>query len=136
MPSHANNPEQMASKMRGLLRKLQGTLPEVEASAVVSRDGITKASLLGASADKDRFGAMCASLLALADRAGQEVDRGRLRQLILDGSKGPMLLTNAGTQTVLAVAASPKVNLGRLILETRKVAGELVALAADDATAL
>ena len=127
-PSH--NPDLLASKMRGLLRKLQGTLPEVEASAVVSRDGITQASLLGASADKDRFGAMCASLLALADRAGQEVDRGQLRQVILDGTKGPMLLTNAGTQAVLAVAASPKVNLGRLILETRKVAGELVELIA------
>ncbi len=127
-PSH--NPDQLASKMRGLLRKLQGTLPEVEASAVVSRDGITQASLLGASADKDRFGAMCASLLALADRAGQEVDRGQLRQVILDGTRGPMLLTNAGTQAVLAVAASPKVNLGRLILETRKVAGELVELIA------
>lgn len=123
--SAAQNNDAKASKMRALLRSLHTALAEVEASAVVSRDGITMASLLDASSDKDRFGAMCASLLALADRAGKEVDRGRLRQVILDGSKGPMLLTQAGDRAVLAVAADPKANLGRMILETRKVALEL-----------
>ena len=71
---------------------------------------------------------MCASLLALADRAAREVDRGRLRQVILDGTGGPMLLTQAGDTAVLAVAAAPQSNLGRLILETRKVSIELAAL--------
>lgn len=52
---------------------------------------------------------MCASLLALADRAAREVDRGRLRQVILDGTGGPMLLTQAGDTAVLAVAAAPTV---------------------------
>lgn len=119
-----------ASKMRSLLRNLQGTLSEVEAAAVVSRDGITLAAVLGVSANKDRFGAMCASLLALADRAGQEVDRGQLRQVILDGTGGPLLLTQAGDHAVLAVAASSRVNLGHLILETRKAAADLAALLA------
>ena len=39
-----------------------------------------------------------------------------------------MLLTQAGDTAVLAVAASPQSNLGRLILETRKVSIELAAL--------
>ena len=72
---------------------------------------------------------MCASLLALATRAANEVDRGALRQVILDGTKGPMLLTHAGTSAVLAIAAHPSANLGRLILETRKAAAELGELA-------
>lgn len=123
-----------SSKVRSLLRNLHASLEEVEASAVVSRDGIMIASLLGASSDKDRFGAMCASLLALADRAGKEVDRGRLRQVILDGTSGPMLLTQAGDSAVLAVAASSQANLGRLILETRKVSSELTMLLAASPT--
>lgn len=130
MLSDAAEKDQRASKVRSLLRNLQASMMEVEASAVVSRDGITVASLLGPGADQARFGAMCASLLALADRAGKEVDRGNLRQVILDGSKGPMLLTQAGEQAVLAVAASPQANLGRLILETRKVAKDLTELMA------
>ncbi len=117
--------EQQASKVRAQLRSLHASLSEVEASAVVSRDGLMMASLMSPNADKDRFGAMCASLLALADRAGKEVDRGILRQVILDGTRGPLLLTQAGDHAVLAVAATPKINLGRLILEVRKVAAEL-----------
>lgn len=124
---HSTDKEQLVSRLRGVLRNLQLTLPDIEASAVVTVDGITIASQLTASADPDRLGAMCASLLALADRAGREVNRGRLRQLILDGSSGPMLLTHAGETAVLAVAAAPSINLGRLILETRKVAAEVQA---------
>lgn len=130
MSSDAAEKDPRASKVRSLLRNLHASLAEVEASAVVSRDGITVASLLGNGSDQDRFGAMCASLLALADRAGREVDRGRLRQVILDGTGGPMLLTQAGDTAVLAVAASPQANLGRLILETRKVAKDLADLLA------
>lgn len=96
---------------------------------MVTRDGICIASLLSGSADNDRFAAMCASLLALAARAAREVDRGELRQVILDGTLGPMLLTQAGATGVLAVAATPKANLGHLILETRKAAAELASLA-------
>lgn len=120
--------EALASRVRGVLRGLHQGLPEVEASAVVTRDGITVASLLSQGADQDRFGAMCASLLALAARASKEVDRGALRQIILDGQQGPLLLTHGGDSAVLAVAASPRANLGRLILETRRVAAELAVL--------
>ena len=126
--SNPSDNHQHTSKVRRLLRSQHAALADVEASAVVTRDGITVASLMATTADKDRFGAMCASLLALADRAAKEVDRGRLRQVILDGTGGPMLLTQAGPSAVLAVAASPQSNLGRLILETRKVAAELARL--------
>ncbi len=69
-----------------------------------------------------------ASLLALAARASKEVDRGNLRQIILDGQQGPLLLTHGGDSAVLAVAATPRANLGRLILETRRVATDLATL--------
>ena len=124
--------EVLASRARSVLRGLHSALAEVEASAVVTRDGITVASQLSEGADADRFGAMCASLLALAARAGKEVDRGALRQIILDGQHGPLLLTHSGDAAVLAVAASPRANLGRLILETRRVAGDLAALWASE----
>lgn len=121
-------PEALASRARGVLRSLHTNLAEVEASAVVTRDGITIASLLSTGTDPDRFGAMCASLLALAARASREVDRGALRQIILDGQQGPLLLTHGGDSAVLAVAATPRANLGRLILETRRVATDLATL--------
>jgi len=118
----------LLSKARGMLRALQATSEKIQASALVSHDGLTLASVLGDGVNADRFGAMCASLLALATRAASEVERGELRQIILDGTSGPLLLTRAGATGVLAVAAAPDANLGKVILDTRKTASQLAAL--------
>ncbi len=124
------NSEALMSKARGMLRALQSTSDKIQASALVSHDGLTLASVLSSDVNADRFGAMCASLLALASRAASEVERGELRQVILDGEHGPLLLTRAGNTGVLAVAASPTANLGKVILDTRKTATDLAALSA------
>lgn len=120
--------EQWAQRARGLLRALQAASDPVRSSAVVSYDGLVRASVLAPGVDADRFGAMCASLLALSMRASQEVERGVLRQVILDCEQGPVLLTRAGDAGVLAIAADPTRNLGKLILDTRSTAGALAAL--------
>lgn len=117
--------EILASKTRALLRGLCASSDKVEATALVSHDGLIVASVMSSEVDADRFGAMCASLLALANRAAKEVSRGDLRQVILDGSLGPMLLTRAGDAGVLAVAATPAAKLGQLILDTRSTARAL-----------
>ena len=117
--------ERFAKTARSVLRHLHAKVEQIEASAIVSHDGLIVASQMSSSIDVDRFGAMCASLLALASKATAEVDCGELRQIILDGSKGPILLTHCGSVAVLAVAALPSAHLGRLIMETRKTATKL-----------
>ena len=127
-PANLSAQELYARKASGLLRGLQASSDTIQASALVSNDGLIVAAVLLETVDADRFGAMCASLLALATRAAKEVDRGELRQIILDGALGPMLLTRAGDSGVLAVAATPAVNLGKLILDTRNTARSLAEL--------
>ncbi|HED33962.1 MAG TPA: hypothetical protein ENJ08_07060 [Gammaproteobacteria bacterium] len=95
---------------------------DIEASAVISSDGLNMAWVLGADVDPDRFGAMCASLLALANRAAQEISRGQLKQVLIEGEKGSMLLVYAGNDAVLATATKPSVNLGKIFIDTRKAA--------------
>lgn len=118
----------IAKKVRKILRTFAASSPHIEACAAVSSDGFIIASVLADEVDEDRFGAMCASLIALSSRAANEVGRGDLRQIILDGTLGPMLLTRAGGLGALAVATSPEANLGKVILDTRKTARELAAL--------
>lgn len=108
--------------LRPVLRTLNGVSPDIEASAVISSDGLTIAAVLGDGVDRDRFGAMCASLLALADRAAQEISRGQLKQVLVEGEHGTMLLVQAGNDTVLAVASRPTLNLGMVFLEARRAA--------------
>lgn len=118
----------MASGARRILRSLQAASGHVEACAIVSADGLLVASVMSDEVNVDRFAAMCASLLKLASRAAQEVARGDLRQVVLDGSAGPMLLTQAGGIGVLAVAGHPAAQLGKLILDTRAAARQLAEL--------
>ena len=120
--------EQFAHKARGQLRTLRAASDCVSSCALVSYDGLVVAAVLADGVDVDRFGAMCASLLALSTRAAKEVERGVLRQIILDGEHGPVLLTRAGASGVLAVAADPTKSLGKLILDTRTTASALASL--------
>jgi predicted regulator of Ras-like GTPase activity (Roadblock/LC7/MglB family) len=115
-----------ASALRSILRELNASSGDIEASACISSDGHTIASVLGQGVDADRFGAMCASLLALAHRAAQEIQRGNLKLVLVEGELGVMLLVQAGPDSILAVAAKPGKNLGMIFLEARKIAQKLL----------
>ncbi len=117
--------EARASALRSVLRELNASSTDIEASACISSDGYNMASVLGEGVDPDRFGAMCASLLALAHRAAQEIQRGNLKLVLVEGEQGVMLLVQAGSDAILAVAAKPSKNLGMIFLEARKVAQKL-----------
>jgi predicted regulator of Ras-like GTPase activity (Roadblock/LC7/MglB family) len=110
------------------LRNLQAVSPEVRSCALISFDGLLIASFFAEGVNGDRFSAMCASLLALSTQAAKEVGRGQLRQIILDGEHGPVLLIRAGMVGVLMVAANSSTNLGKLILDTRSTATDLGAM--------
>ena len=118
----------LASQARGHLRSLGARQEGIRAMAVVTFDGLLLASELADGVGAERLGAMCASLLALATRTSEEVAGGELRQVILDGARGPMLLSRAGALGVLAVAADRSAHLGRLMLEARATAQALAAL--------
>lgn len=119
---------EMASRARGVLRGLLARADTVRSCALVSFDGLMLACVLADGVSGDRFGAMCASLLALSSRAAKEVERGELRQVILDGELGPMLLARCGKAGLLAVAADPTSSLGKLILDARTTAAALAEL--------
>jgi len=120
--------EDQASRMRSLLRRLHSDLNGIEASAAISGDGLSLASVLEPGMDADRFGALCASLLALSDTVAREVARGRFRQVLVEGDQGSLLVVQSGGQGVLAVAAGPRANLGHVFLAARKTADALACL--------
>ena len=121
----ANPAETYKSKLRALLRGMSSSITDIEASAVISGDGLVIASVLGPETDPDRYAAMCASLLALAERAALEVARGEMRLVLVDGENGSMLLVRAAGNAVLAVAARSKANLGMVFRVARETAGKI-----------
>ncbi|AKS42604.1 roadblock/LC7 domain-containing protein [Wenzhouxiangella marina] len=115
-----------ASEIRSILRKLMSQGEKgVRAAAAISSDGLVIASVLQQGVDPDRFAAMSASLLALAERAIEETQRGTMRQLLIEGTNGAVLLVQAGDDAVLAVSTDPGALIGKIFLEARRAASEL-----------
>jgi predicted regulator of Ras-like GTPase activity (Roadblock/LC7/MglB family) len=107
------------------LRDMQASTPDVEASAVVSVDGLIIASSLPASVEEDRVSAMSAAMLSLGERIAGELGRGTLTQVYIHGDKGYVLLTAVGTEAVLTVLARESAKLGLVFLEIRRAADDL-----------
>jgi len=107
------------------LRDLQSTTPEIEASAVVSVDGLIIASSLPAGVEEDRVSAMSAAMLSLGERIAGELGRGMLDQVYVKGAKGYVILMSVGEEAVLTTLVREKAKLGLIFLDMRRSADDL-----------
>ena len=107
------------------LRDLQASTPSIEASAVVSVDGLIMASSLPAGVDEDRISAMSAARLSLGDRIASELARGQLDRVYISGSKGIIVLMAVGEEAVLTVLARSEAKLGLIFLDAKRAANDL-----------
>lgn len=107
------------------LRNLQMSTPDIEASALVSVDGLAIASALPAGVEEDRVAAMSAAMLSLGERIASELGRGSLDEVYVKGERGYVILTAVGEDAVLTVMARAGAKLGLVFLEMRRAAEEL-----------
>jgi predicted regulator of Ras-like GTPase activity (Roadblock/LC7/MglB family) len=107
------------------LRQLQSRTPDIEASAVVSVDGLIMASSLPAGVEEDRVSAMSAAMLSLGERIATELGRGGLDEVYIHGIDGYVLLMASGRDAVLTVLAHEQAKLGLVLLEMRRAVGDL-----------
>jgi predicted regulator of Ras-like GTPase activity (Roadblock/LC7/MglB family) len=107
------------------LRDLQASSPDVEASAVVSVDGLTIASALPSNVEEDRVSAMSAAMLSLGERISSELGRGNLDQVYIRGQTGFVILMSVGEEAVLTLLAREQAKLGLLFLDMRRAVEDL-----------
>ncbi|MCS7260425.1 MAG: roadblock/LC7 domain-containing protein [Anaerolineae bacterium] len=110
------------------LKELQASTPDVEASAVVSVDGLIIASALPADVEEDRVSAMSAAMLSLGERIAGELRRGTLEQIFVRGDHGYVILMAAGEDAVLTAMARPDAKLGLIFLDMRRAAQDIARL--------
>jgi len=110
------------------LRNMQAAAPDIEASAVVSVDGLIMASALQQGVEEDRVSAMSAAMLSLGERISTELGRKGLEQVSIKGSKGSIVLTSIGEEAVLTVMARQDAKLGMILLEMRRAAEDIFKL--------
>ncbi len=107
------------------LRNLQSATADVEATALVSVDGLSIASALPQGVEEDRVSAMSAAMLSLGERIAIELRRGVLDEVYVRGEKGYVILRAVGEEAVLTVLARPQAKLGLLFLDMRRAVQEL-----------
>ena len=110
------------------LRNLQVSSQDVEASAIVSVDGLSIASALPQDVEEDRVSAMSAAMLSLGERIAGELGRGSLEQVYIRGENGYVLLMSVGEEAVLTVMARKEAKLGLILLDMRRATEDLTGL--------
>jgi predicted regulator of Ras-like GTPase activity (Roadblock/LC7/MglB family) len=117
-----------ADQMVERLRNMQAAAPDIEASAVVSVDGLIMASALQQGVEEDRVSAMSAAMLSLGERISNELGRAGLEQVYIKGDAGSIVLTSVGEEAVLTAMARHEAKLGLIFLEMRRAAEDLTKL--------
>ena len=119
-----SNPQPLIDRMK----TLQQGVPEVQAAAVISIDGLIMASALPEGISEDRISAMSAAMLSLGEQINREMGLGSLEQIYTRGSNGYVVLLAIGQAAVLTTLVKPEAKLGVLFLELRKTAEDLALL--------
>lgn len=118
----------LSENLQLILKDLETSTPDIEATALVSSDGLVIASRLPADVEEDRIGAMSAAMLSLGERSSEELSRGKLNQVLIKGVNGYIVMMNIGEESVLVVMTDEKIKLGLLFLELRRTAEQLLKL--------
>ena len=121
----------MASRtemMIARLKDLQASTADIEASAIVSVDGLIMASSLPADVEEDRVSAMSAAMLSLGERISTELKRGTLDQVFIRGKNGYVILMSVGEDAVLTALARSEAKLGLIFLDMKRAVEDLTRL--------
>ena len=110
------------------LRELQASSPDIEASAIVSVDGLSIASSLPQDVEEDRVSAMSAAMLSLGERIASELGRGVLDQVYIKGEEGYVVLMAVGEEAVLTALARKNAKLGLIFLDMRRAVEDIFKL--------
>lgn len=120
-PSTAQEkPMSRSDELNRVLRKLQHDSPGVEASALISEDGLMIASALSAGLEEARVAGMTATLLNLGSRAAIELSRGGVQEVIVRGELGYAVLISAGRGALLLALTNESSKLGLVFFDMRE----------------
>ncbi len=116
------------STVKEMLEKLLGDLKRVgniEASAVVSRDGLLMTSDISSGVHAETFAAMNATMMGAAETAVSELNKGIPDRVIIESKEAKVIVTGAGPKALLVVMSRPEAGLGLILVEMEKISEKL-----------
>ena len=114
-----------SAKLESVLQNFVSGTSDVQGAALVTPDGLPLATSLPSSMDDERVSAMSAALLSLGERISQELARGTVERIFIEGDQGYGILMSCGEDAVFLVMASQAAKQGLLMLEIKRAVEEL-----------
>jgi len=119
-------------EIMNLIRDMEANTPGIEASAVVSVQGLPIASAMPNDVDESVVAAMTAAMLSVGERAAQELVRGNLQQILLQGDEGYIIIKGAGMSAIITVLAKNDANLGLILMVLKKISARISELLSEE----
>lgn len=120
-----------AERLEGILKNLRNVTPDVEGAVLVDRDGLPIASVLSSGVDDSHVAAMAAAILGMGERVMEELTKGTLSRVLIQGEQGYILFVEAGKETVLTVLTTERAKLGMIFLDANRAARQIAHLMAE-----
>ena len=120
--------ESRENTLEGVLNELQGSIPEIDACAIVSVEGLPIVSALPTDVDEAKVAAMTAAMLTLGEKAAMELGKGELEQVNIKGVNGWLLVVQAGMNACLTVSTTANAKLGLIFLDMKRAAEKVAAM--------
>jgi len=117
--------ENKTTELKTALADLKIKVPEIESAAIVSIEGLPIASVLPQEIEEARLAAMTAAMLSLGERVAQEMQRGELEKIFIEGAYGYIITISAGANAVLTVSARKDAKLGLVFLDMARASQEV-----------
>lgn len=98
----------------------------IDGLLLVTRDGLPIASTQLANTDEDIMSAMSAAALNLAERVVEELGKGTLKEMVIKGDLGLIIVIQVGEEAVLTATTTSEAKLGLILLELKRTAKSVV----------
>jgi hypothetical protein len=117
-------------EIQRMLKSMETSTQGIEASALVSVQGLPIVSAMPRGVDDAIIAAMSAAIIGVGERAVKELSRGNLQQILIQGDTGYIILKRAGEDSLLAVMTKSESNLGMIFIVIKGVAQRIAQLMA------
>ncbi|MFW9930334.1 MAG: roadblock/LC7 domain-containing protein [Candidatus Thorarchaeota archaeon] len=112
------------TQIETLLNDCKTRINDIQGLLLVSREGLPISASLSTNeeTDEDRLSAMTAAALNLAERVVAELDKGNLKEMIVKGDAGLVIIIQVGLEAVLTGTTLSDAKLGLILLEMKRTA--------------
>ena len=102
-----------------------GTIGGIEASAIVSRDGLLMASYTTNGYRPEAFGALGATMLGIAENATSELSKGRVSRIIVETKNSKIITESVDPTSLLVTLTKNQSELRPILTEIEKAANKV-----------